>query len=293
MPLEIKRFLQDHPLGAFGLPPVAGLSVRQVSGGSINAAYQLSTNYNTRWFAKFNQLASFPDLFLAEANGLSLLRRQSIFRVPETITHFQADGHQLLVLEWIDEGLRTPAFWRLFGEQLAALHRCTAPGFGLDSANYMGALPQDNTPAAGWVDFFIHRRLEPQVRLAADQGLLDQPAIRQFQSLYRHLPELFPAEPPALLHGDCWSGNFLCDAESRPVLIDPAVYYGHRSMDLAMTTLFGGFEKPFYEAYHHHYPFPPDPSRQWEVCNLYPLLIHLNLFGRSYLSQILHTIRSW
>ena len=343
MPLEIKRFLQDHLVGVPGLPPVAELWLRQVGGGSINTAYQLYTRYNdpamelvpkysitsrsandepsagglsrlAKWFAKFNITAGFPDLFLSEAKGLTVLRRQGVIRVPETLAHIEADGHQLLILEWIDEGHRTRGFWGLFGEQLAALHRQTAPGFGLAAStaglavsttglaassaglaenNYIGALPQDNTPATDWVEFFIHRRLEPQVRLAADRGLLDKVAIQRLQNLYRRLADHFPAEPPALLHGDLWSGNFLCDSEGRPVLIDPAIYYGHRYMDLAMTTLFGGFEKPFYEAYHYHYPVPPDYHRAWDIANLYPLLIHLNLFGPSYLSQILHTIRSY
>lgn len=348
MPLEIKQFLQAHPLRAAGLPPVTELQVRQIGGGSINAAYQLSTKDNdsemelfqkysisspsandgpsagglrrpSRWFAKFNIAGTFPDLFLGEANGLSLLRRQHILRVPKTIAHIEADDHQLLILEWIDEGLRSSKFWQLFGEQLAALHRITQPQFGLSADNlvgthpaadkepalsannepalpannYMGALPQDNTPSADWVGFFIHRRLEPQLRLAADAHLLDKEALMQFQRLYNHLPAIFPSETPSLLHGDLWSGNFLCDEQSRPVLIDPAVYYGHRYMDLAMTTLFGGFETPFYEAYHHHYPLAPDYRRAWDICNLYPLLIHLNLFGHSYLPQILNTIRSY
>lgn len=307
MPLEIKRFLQHHLTGVTGFPPAADLSVRQVGGGSINAAYQLSTKYNSRWFAKFNKTEPFPDLLFREQAGLALLRQQRIIRVPETIACLEAEGYQLLILEWIDEGPRTPAFWRLFGEQLAALHHQTAPAFGLSASqlptsshfpapsltanNYMGALPQDNSPSTDWVEFFIHRRLEPQINLAAGRGLLNQSAIKHFQSLYHRLPELFPAEPPALLHGDLWSGNFLCGTNGRPVLLDPAVYYGHRSVDLAMTTLFGGFASLFYEAYHHHYPFPPNHRGQWDICNLYPLLIHLNLFGESYLSPILNTIR--
>ena len=293
MPLEINRFLHNYLPGAFGLPPATELNLRPISGGSINAAYQLSTDHNSRWFAKFNETGPFPDLFLCEDKGLSLLRAQRILRVPETLYCLQKEGRQLLVLEWIDEGPRTTAFWRLFGEQLAALHRQTKAGFGLSFNNYMGSLPQDNTLSTDWVDFFIHRRLEPQIRLAAGQGLLDKPAIGHFQRLYQRLPDFFPPEPPALLHGDLWAGNFLCDTQGRPVLIDPAVYYGHRSIDLAMTTLFGGFEPPFYEAYHHHYPLPPDHRRQWDIANLYPLLIHLNLFGAQYMGNILTIIRGF
>jgi fructosamine-3-kinase len=155
----------------------------------------------------------------------------------------------------------------------------------------MGALVQDNTPSPTWVEFFRERRLEPQVRSAIDAGLIDRSTLGHFQRLYTRLPDFFPVEPPSLVHGDLWSGNFLCDTAGQPVLIDPAVYFGHRHMDLAMTTLFGGFEPAFYEAYHYHYPLPPHCHRQWEIANLYPLLIHLNLFGSGYKGNILHTIQ--
>jgi protein-ribulosamine 3-kinase len=299
MPLEIKEFLGKTLSGIPGLPPAGELFIRQVGGGSINATYQLSTKNNSRWFCKFNDARQFPDLFAKEANGLALLRQQLIIRIPATIACLQAAHHQILLLEWIEEGPKTTGFWRLFGEQLAALHRAATPHlspegrplFGLEEDNYMGALPQDNTHSPGWTEFFARRRLEPQIRLAADSGLLDNTAIRHFERLYSRLPDFFPPEPPALLHGDLWSGNFLCDTAGRPVLIDPAVYYGHRSIDLAMTTLFGGFEKLFYEAYDYHYPLPPGYQQQWVICNLYPLLIHLNLFGHAYLPNILTTIQ--
>jgi fructosamine-3-kinase len=108
----------------------------------------------------------------------------------------------------------------------------------------------------------------------------------KLEKLYTRLSSIFNEEPPALLHGDLWSGNFLCNKNSEPVVIDPAVYYGHRSTDLAMTTLFGGFHESFYEAYHFHFPLPTNYLEQWDVCNLYPLLIHLHLFGKSYLPNI-------
>jgi fructosamine-3-kinase len=251
-----------------------------------------------------------------ESRGLQLLRSQDIFRIPAEIVCETARGRQVLILEWISQGPKTPAFWTLFGEQLARLHRVTAefnqlqfqpsqhqPGitassepmasgsFGLSWDNYMGALPQSNTPTSRWTDFFIQQRLAPQVRLAARNDLLDSAHIRSFERLYPLLPGIFPEEAPSLLHGDLWSGNFLCDEHSRPVLIDPAVYFGHRSMDIAMTTLFGGFDPGFYEAYTYHFPFPSNYREQWEICNLYPLLIHLNLFGKSYQGSILHTIQ--
>jgi protein-ribulosamine 3-kinase len=292
MQADIRRILQKVLSNVVGPEEIATLLCRPVGGGSINTAYYITTKHNKPWFCKFNNVREFPELFIKESKGLALLRRQNLIRIPATVACEQVDDTQVLLLQWIGQGIRSAAFWRRFGEQLAQLHRVSAPTFGLDHDNYMGSLPQDNTPSGTWVEFFQTRRLEPQVRLATARGLLDTAAQPGFERLYRSLPELFPEEPPSLLHGDLWSGNFLCDESEQPVLIDPAIYYGHRSMDLAMTTLFGGFEPSFYEAYNWHYPFPPDYRQQWEVANLYPLLIHLNLFGDGgYLRNILHTIQ--
>jgi fructosamine-3-kinase len=155
----------------------------------------------------------------------------------------------------------------------------------------MGSVPQLNTPDRDWTSFFIHRRLEPLVQQCLSKGLLTAKEHGLFEKLYERLPQLFDdGETPALLHGDLWSGNYLCSHEAEPVLIDPAVYYGHRCMDLAMTTLFGGFDKRFYEAYAHHFPLPKNYGEQFRLCNLYPLLIHLLLFGRSYLTSVQQTL---
>ena len=312
--------LQPILTGAAGLKETTTLFYHPIGGGSINDTYQVSTKDNKRWFCKFNSAALFPGLFVKEANGLALLRRQGLIRVPAVVACTGAGDRQVLVLEWIDQGpespqggsmrLRSTGFWRAFGEQLARLHRVTQDSFGLDENNYMGALPQDNRPIASWPEFFIRRRLQPQVRVAFDHGLLEPSALGHFERLYPALPGIFNEEPPSLLHGDLWSGNFLCDQQEQPVLIDPAVYFGHRSMDLAMTTLFGGFESAFYEAYAYHYPLSSNYREQWEIANLYPLLIHLNLFGKrpssggplspsspvtfaslGYLGNILHTIQ--
>ena len=291
MSFGISSILTEVLARSAGVEKTNPLQIRAVGGGSINNAYLITTSQQQHWFCKINDASRFPDLFILERQGLALLEATGAIRVPKVIACENIDQDQVLVLEWISEGLRSDDFWRRFGEQLAALHRITGPAFGLDHHNYMGVLPQSNTPSPGWVDFFIHQRLEPQITLAMGKGLLGGRDLQQFQRLYKVLDTIFPDEPPALLHGDLWSGNFLCDEHGRPVLIDPAVYYGHRSVDLAMTTLFGGFERPFYEAYAYHYPFPPNHREQWDICNLYPLLIHLNLFGKSYLANILRTIQ--
>lgn len=264
-----------------------------VGGGSINHAYQLLINGNFRYFIKLNSEKDYPELFATEKSSLELLGTAKVIRIPHVVALTAVAGYQVLILEWIEQGLKTTAFWRSFGEQLALLHRTDSNSFGLDIDNYMGALPQTNTKEADWCIFFTQQRLVPQIRMARDAQLLGKNEMDHFERLLLRLPDIFAPEPPALLHGDLWSGNFLCDEYSQPVLVDPATYYGHRSMDLAMTTLFGGFDNVFYESYQYHYPLPVDYRRQWEVCNLYPLLVHLNLFGESYLPDILHTIQHY
>jgi fructosamine-3-kinase len=286
-----------------------------------------------QWFCKINNASRFPGLFEKERDGLTLLAARHIFRVPAVIACETSGSWQILLLEWIQHSpapsrsqslVASSTHWRLFGEQLARLHQVSrsspsagklqssppadmtqysqpsAAGgsgsfFGLASgeSNYMGALLQSNDPSPNWVSFFIHQRLEPQIRLAVGTGLLEKAAVMQFERLYQRLPDLFPDTAPSLLHGDLWSGNFLFDEQGRPVLIDPAVYFGDRNMDLAMTTLFGGFDREFYESYAYYSPLPSNHQELWDICNLYPLLIHLNLFGKSYLSSILDTIQSF
>lgn len=267
-------------------------SASPVGGGSINQAYKLSTP-TRHYFCKINSRSRFPSLFEREKQGLQLLAQHQVIRVPEVLYVTTTNDHQVLLMEWIEQGLKTNTFWKNFGKQLAALHHRQASHFGLDTGNYMGSLPQANTPHTDWPAFFIHQRLQPQIKLALQQRLLEPSQVQLFENLYQKIPGIFPSEPPCLLHGDLWSGNYLCDDKEQPVLIDPAVYYGHRSIDLAMTTLFGGFDPLFYESYHHHYPLPANYRQQWEICNLYPLLVHLNLFGKSYLADILHTIRRY
>ena len=155
----------------------------------------------------------------------------------------------------------------------------------------MGSVAQLNSEQINWTEFFITQRLQPLIKLC--QHYLTLKHFHHFEVLYKRLPEIFNEEKPSLLHGDLWSGNFMCDENESPVLIDPAVYFGHRSVDLAMTTLFGGFHSLFYESYHYYFPLPDNYKEQWKSCNLYPLLIHLFLFGRNYLSQIEQTLEEF
>lgn len=269
---------------------VADLRLQAVGGGSINETYRLSFSGRSL-FLKLNSATKFPHLFQTEKEGLALLARQKVIQTPTVIDCFEVDEKQFLLLEWIQSGERNDTFWKKFGEQLAALHRVTSECFGLEGDNYMGSVPQGNQRHHTWVDFFVAERLTPMLQRCAEKTLLSKKQLAQFEHLQTKLDTIFEPEKPSLLHGDLWSGNFMCNEASLPVLIDPAVYFGHRSVDLAMTTLFGGFRQPFYEAYHYHFSLPSNYEEQFAICNLYPLLIHLYLFGTSYLASIERTLQ--
>ena len=266
------------------------INFSSVGGGSINKTYRVSSG-DKSVFCKINSATKFPQLFKKEQTGLSLIGKAGIITVPAIIDCFEQENQQVLLLEWVREGERTESFWRTFGQQLAELHQQSSSFFGLDEDNYMGSVPQSNRKQHYWTKFFKAERLEPLTKKCFDKNLLTKNHLEAFENLQQKLDEIFETEKPSFVHGDLWSGNFMCNQYSQPVLIDPAVYYGHRSIDLAMTTLFGGFRQPFYEAYHHHFPLPSNYEEQWAVCNLYPLLIHLYLFGNSYLPQIERTLK--
>lgn len=282
----IKGFIAKHA----GIT-ISNISFSSVGGGSINQTSRITINKKENFFCKINSASKFPLMFEKERRGLELLDDKEVIRVPQVIGTFIDADYQVLLLEYIEQGIRSDRFWKTFGEQLASLHSIPSSHAGLHEDNYMGALRQSNNPSSNWVDFFIHQRLQPQIQLAIDKKLLQPRHHKQFEKLYKVLPELFPTGNLCLLHGDLWSGNFLCDQTGMPVLIDPAVYHGYGAVDLAMTTLFGGFDSPFYDSYNHLLPFPANHREQWEICNLYPLLIHLNLFGRGYLQSIVSTIQ--
>jgi protein-ribulosamine 3-kinase len=270
---------------------VGAITLQSVGGGSINQTFKITIEKKKSFFLKINSATRYPSLFQKETNGLRLLAASKTILTPEIIACTELQGYQLLLLEWIEPGRKPQNFWENFGYELAKLHQQSAAQYGLDEDNYMGALPQKNTQTNQWVDFFIHQRIEPLLKMAVDSSLMEPVYLPHFSNLYKQIPSIFPSEKPSLLHGDLWSGNFLCNEKNDPVLIDPAVYFGHRQMDLAMTSLFGGFDRIFYESYSHYFPLPADHTQIWQVCNLYPLLIHLNLFGKTYLHDILQTIR--
>lgn len=264
--------------------PVDLLETRSVAGGCIHNATYLRTEEG-EYFLKWNK-ASEADNFAKEWRGLNLLGSCKTLKVPEPIATGTLDSHAFLLMNFIEEGPRSEGFWEDFGRKLATLHRNTQSSFGLTFNNYIGALPQSNEARDHWVDFFVEQRLEKQVKMAQDRKLADLKLIGNFQALYKKLPDLIPHEPPSLLHGDLWSGNFMSSKDFGAVLIDPAVYYGHREAEIAFTQLFGGFHPPFYQAYLEAWPLQAGWEDRVDLFNLYPLMVHLNLFGRSYMQQI-------
>jgi protein-ribulosamine 3-kinase len=255
------------------------------SGGCINSGGELITSSGS-YFIKWNDANRYPDMFQTEMKGLRLLASAKCISVPEVFGVYTDGGTQLIVMEFIQSSHRQKNFWTLLGEQLAALHKNSNTEYGLDHDNYIGSLPQRNSHKARWIDFFIEERLEFQLLLAEKNNRVEASLRRQFEALYKKLPELLPNENPSLLHGDLWSGNLMVNHKGEPALIDPAVYYGHREAELAFTQLFGGFKVEFYEAYHGTFPLFPGFRERVDIYNLYPLMVHTNLFGGGYLNQV-------
>jgi fructosamine-3-kinase len=265
--------------------PVAG--ARRISGGDINEAYEIALADGRRLFAKTNRRSP-HGMFAAEARGLAWLAEARALRVPQVVAASSEDaGPQFLVLELVASGAPAPDFDERLGLGLAALHRAGAPGFGLDHDNFIGRLAQDNTRAPGWASFYRARRLEAQLGLAVDGGLATPRMRRGFERLWGALDGLVgPPEPPARLHGDLWGGNLLCDERGHPCLIDPAVYGGHREVDLAMMRLFGGFGGRVFDAYRAAWPLADGHRERLTLYQLYPLMVHVNLFGGSYVGSV-------
>ena len=262
-------------------------SLTRLSGGDINEAFELRLSDQRHVFLKTDARAP-RAMFTAEARGLEFLREARSLRIPEVLAVSPADeGQPFLLLEFIRSVSPGRGFDEQLGRGLAALHRFGAPGLGFEAPNFIGRLAQENRAHSGWAEFYRAERLEPQLRSADAAGHVPKALNRGFERLFSKLPELVgQPEAPARLHGDLWSGNLLVDEHGAPCLIDPAVYGGHREMDLAMMRLFGGFSERVFAAYAEAFPLSTGHPERVLLCQLYPLLVHLNLFGSGYLGAI-------
>lgn len=264
--------------------------VEKVSGGSINESYKLSTN-TVPFFIKVNSKKKFPGLFDSEEKGLNKLKSYSRFYVPKVILKDHFNDSAFLILPFLERGQTTSSFWTLFAENLAHLHQQSAEYFGFDEENYNGSLIQINAKKLRWADFFVENRLMIQCKLARDNKIVDQAFVTQVEKIYPKIEHLFPVEKPSLLHGDLWSGNYMAGKDGETILFDPAVYYGHREVDIAMSLLFGGFDKQLYSRYNEIFPLEKEWESRVDIANLYPLLVHVNLFGAGYAKRVKQVIK--
>ncbi len=298
--------VDDELTTLLGGPPTERTAL---AGGSIAHAYRVTKHDGTRFFAKTGG-ADAAATFAGEAAGLrALAEAQTDLWVPQVI----GVGKHWLVLEWVEqESVVDTLCWHGLAAGLVALHRhhrvtsdgTSAPSLTVEEAqgppqygfacdNFIGATPQINSPSSMWPVFFRECRLQPQVALARRRGLWPVAWDRCIEKLLTRLGDELPRNPLAsLVHGDLWSGNVMFGAGGRPVVFDPATYYGHREVDLAMTQMFGGFDREFERAYFDRWPLTPGYARRFRIYNLYHELNHLNLFGGSYAGMVSSTLRS-
>ncbi|MEM9254079.1 MAG: fructosamine kinase family protein [Pseudomonadota bacterium] len=260
--------------------PFTASTRNPVAGGSVNETWCISGG-EERFFVKLNDAALLP-MFAAEAEGLRAIADSNTVRAPKPIT-MGARERSWLVLEYIELQPKGECCLQRLGEQLADMHRSTQASFGWHRDNTIGTTPQINHRASDWVTFFSEHRLNVQLKLAVRRGT--SPRLLDLgRRLQERLPQLFTgySPRPSLLHGDLWGGNWASDEAGNPVLFDPAVYFGDREADLAMTELFGGFGDRFYQSYVNAWDIDPGYQTRKVLYNLYHILNHFNLFGGGY-----------
>lgn len=285
VPPAVKAAVESH-LGA------RVSEVSRLSGGDISAVFRVVAGQGQFVVKVREEKGDHPALFFAESQGLHLLGQHLVgqaLTVPQVVGYGLTAGGTgagnlaYLVMNYLEPAAETPEAQEALGRGLAALHRTTGAQFGGTPDNFMGFLPQANPPSASAAEFFWTARLAPQLERAATQLTADD--LRQFQVLRERLPGLIPVEVPALVHGDLWSGNVLFTGLG-PALIDPAATYSHREVDLSMMRLFGGFSEQVFTAYREAFPLAPGWEKRVDLWNLYPLLVHVNMFGGSYLGRL-------
>lgn len=265
-----------------------GLQIRHitpVAGGDINEAFCLESADGQKYFLKVNDAARYPAMFVKEATGLKALQNISSIKIPAVLQCGEASGKQYLLLEWLDKGAVTNNFWKDFASGLATMHKAPATYFGFEADNYIGSLVQSNNRHADWAGFYTECRIMPLTVMLKNRGLFSSNDVHHAKNFCKKIGDIFPDEPPSLLHGDLWSGNFMITENGAAAIYDPAVYFGHREMDMGMTLIFGGFAATFYSFYNEEYPLEKNWRSRISYTQLYPLLVHAVLFGGRYTSS--------
>jgi fructosamine-3-kinase len=266
-------------------------NITPLGGGCIASVLKIITDDNQIFVAK-EYSAGKGNIIRNEANGLIELAKAEAIRIPKVI-YFD---EKTLITEYIGSGRKSITFFEYFGRKFARMHRYTSDEYGFIENNFIGDNPQKNLPkSADWCEFYFNNRLLYQIELTQKNGYLSDELKQNFSQLENKIDKILSdnGEKPSLLHGDLWGGNYLVDENGDPCLIDPAVYYGNREADLAMTKLFGGFSPEFYSAYNEEYPLPPGYNYRENIYKLYHILNHLNLFGTGYYHQSLSLIKSY
>lgn len=267
--------------------------IARVHGGDINQAWRIDASNDATYFLKENNATDYPGMMKLEAEGLLALSEGSDLHIPGVIATGEEDGQQFLLLQWLEKTEAPKNFWQDFGSNLASMHRKPQPYFGWEKDNYIGSLVQQNSAKYSWTDFYCQCRIMPLADKLYQQSKFTKYDLAAVQKLCMKIHLLFPPEPASLLHGDLWSGNYLCAGDGRAAIYDPAVYYGHREMDLSMTRLFGGFDSTFYQAYQETYPLETGWQDRIQLAQLYPMLVHAVLFGGHYLQQAIGIIKQY
>ena len=265
---------------------------RPVSGGDISSAYLLETQ-SQKFLLKVNSKSFAKYLFLAEQKGLQAIEDTKTIAVPHVHLVDELDGKPFLLMDFVESRRPNAKDYTHFGRDLANMHLVSNDQFGFSSDNFIGSLPQSNAFHTDWAEFYWNERILPQLEIAKKNTALDDAKIPSKESALKIFRQVFGEVKPSLLHGDLWGGNYLISTDGTPFLIDPAVYYGHSMMDVALSLLFGGFDAEFYDAYHEIIPKQTYYQEQIKLYQLYYLLVHLNLFGRSYRSSVVDILERY
>ena len=268
------------------------LKYKSISGGDISNAFLLSLEKQD-YFLKINSNPNALDMFEAEQKGLTTIAKTNTIKTPKIIDCDKFEDKAYLLLEYIPSKQPTDNDFEKFGRQLAELHLSASNTFGFDTDNFIGSIPQSNHKHKNWVTFYAKERLIPQLQLALKDKLLNAKEIPEEEEIIEVIHNFCKNNTSTLLHGDLWSGNYIIAENGKPYLIDPAVYYGHNEVDIAMSQLIGGFPLSFYKSYHDLIP----KSSYYEDCiklyQLYYFLVHLNLFGKLYYGSVKQIIKNY
>lgn len=259
--------------------------IQRLSGGDINEVFLIGDT-EKKWVVKRNDKHTYPEMLSKEFNALEFLTEVKSLSYPSPLAHFTDSKYQYLVIAYYKEGSNNSGGQAKLGTQLAQQHLLSGDTFGWHEDNYIGSLPQHNSRSASWSDFYANERLLVQTKLVYDKGLVGKEFLIKMERFCHQLDEVFPDEKPALIHGDLWGGNYFITKSGEPLFYDPAIYYGHREIDIAMTRLFGGFSPDFYRSYNDRFPLETGWEDRVPFGQMYPNMVHLNLFGRAYLGAV-------